>query len=127
MAVRSKRETDDPTSPEILDVAGLIANNFQRIDIETKRQFEPFRSRFMALLQGRVCDIQQDGGVVLFFETHERAQAWPWPNGQIERPWLDFFKLPKGAGYPVSQVVRPALVQVEGQEWRVTSKGAVEQ
>lgn len=112
---------------ESADLATLIANNFQNIDIETKRQFGAFRSRFMAVLKGKVHDIRQEGGVVLFLENSKRGQAWPWPNGQIERSWTDFFKLPKGAGYPVVSVIRPAVVEFAENEWRMTSKGAVEQ
>lgn len=107
----------------------IIAQNFAEIDLKTGRHPDMFRKEFLRILaRTDILDVQIESGTVLFYETTEKAIAWPFPNAIPQWPWRDFFSLPKGANYPITAVSRPAIVmKEESGSWRALAKGAVEQ
>lgn len=107
----------------------IIAQNFAEIDLRTGRHPDMFRKEFLRILgKTDILDVQIESGTVLFYETTEKAIAWPFPNAIPQWPWRDFFSLPKGANYPITAVSRPAIVMKdESGGWRALAKGVVEQ
>jgi hypothetical protein len=124
---RSVADSVSPTTTTSLTLQELIAENFNRIDGETGRDFKKFGEAFLKIVKDRVSSIQDCDDYVLFLETPRRGQAWPWPNRVLSHPARDYFNYSKAMNYPVTRVWKPAILELRGGEWELVEKGEVKQ
>jgi hypothetical protein len=118
-----------PPPPEAptLPVDAVILQNFDRIDMLTRRSFPAFRQEFLRVLSPRVTELEEQDEAVMFRTDRDEVWVVPWTNLRLAQRWEFAFEASAPFNQPIRKVRRAALVRCPEEGGRVViRKGEID-